>query len=87
MALTTEQLHIAAEIDAAMQKLARASQDDVTIFAGMAGHMADFKRLMDATGQDGMNELGRRFAGFLRYAKILEMIATGIQSGALKVPR
>jgi hypothetical protein len=58
MALTTEQLRIAAEIDAAMQKLARAGQDDVTIFAGMAGHMADFKRLMDAAGQDDMNELG-----------------------------
>ena len=87
MALTAEQLRIAAEIDAAMQKLARAGQDDVTIFAGMASHMVDFKRLMDTAGQDGMNELGRRFAGFLRYAKILEMIAAGIQSGALKVPR
>ena len=53
----------------------------------MAGHMADFKRLMDTAGQNDMNELGRRFAGFLRYAKILEMIAAGIQSGALKVPR
>jgi hypothetical protein len=87
MALTAEQLRIAAGIDAAMQKLARAGQDDVTIFAGMAGHMADFKRLMDTAGQNDMNELGRRFAGFLRYAKILEMIAAGIQSGALKVPR
>lgn len=35
MAFTAEQLRIAAEIDAAMQKRARASQDDVTILAGV----------------------------------------------------
>jgi len=58
----------------------------VSIFAGMAGHMADFKRLMDAAGQDGINELGLRFARSHRYAKILETIATGIQSGAIKMP-
>ncbi len=52
----------------------------------MAGHMADFKRLMDAAGQDGINELGLRFARSHRYAKILETIATGIQSGAIKMP-
>ncbi len=87
MALTAEQLRIAAEIDAATQKLARAGQDDVTIFAGMADHLADFKWLMDVSKQGDMDELGRRFAGFHHYARILETIAAGIQSGAIKAPR
>jgi hypothetical protein len=34
-----------------------------------------------------MDELCRRFAGFFHYAKILEMVAAGIQSGAIKVPQ
>ena len=87
MALTAEHLRIAAEIDPAMQKLARAGQDDVTIFAAVADHMADFKWLMDGSKQGDMDELGRRFAGFDRYARMLEAIAAGIQSGAIKAPR
>jgi hypothetical protein len=41
---------------------------------------------MDASEPGAMDELSRRFAGFFHYAKILEMVATGIQSGEIKVP-
>jgi hypothetical protein len=44
--------------------------------------MPDFKWLMDTTQQGDIGELGRRFAGFDRYARMLEAIAAGIQSGA-----
>ena len=42
---------------------------------------------MDTLESEAMDELCRRFAGFFRYAKTLEMLATGIQSGAIKVPK
>jgi hypothetical protein len=87
MALTAEQLRIAAGIDAKMQEIARGGRDDMTIFAAMAGYMPDFKRLMDSAKPGDMDELGRKFTGFYRYAKILETIAAGIQSGAIKAPR
>ena len=50
----------------------------------MFDYMLGFKRLMDISEPDTMDELCRQFAGFFRYAKILEMVAAGIQSGAIK---
>ena len=87
MNLTAEQLQIASMIDAKMQKLVCAGNDDITILTEMFDYMPGFKRLLDISESDAMDELCRRFAGFFRYAKILEMMAAGIQSGAIKVPR
>ena len=87
MEITREQLDIASRIDARVQGLARAGRDDMEIFAGMADLMPDFKCLMDGSGPGVLDELGRRFAGFYRYAKILEAVASAIQAGAIKVPR
>lgn len=85
--MTSKQLRIASKIDAAMQALARTGKDDMTVFAEMAEHMADFKWLMDTAKPSVMDELCRRFVGFFQYAKILETVAGGIQSGAIAVPK
>ena len=42
---------------------------------------------MEGSKPGGLDELGRRFAGFYRYAKILEAVALGIKAGIIKVPR
>ncbi len=62
--MTGKQLRIASKIDAAMQALAQTGKDDMTIFAEMAEHMADFKWLMDNARPGVMDELCRRYAGF-----------------------
>ena len=62
-------------------------RSDLTILGEMFDYMPGFKRLMDTSEPGTMDELCRRFAGFFRYAKILEMVAAGIQSGAIKVPK
>lgn len=85
--MTGKQLRIASAIDAAMQVLLRAGKDDIIIFAEMGEHMTDFKWLLDNAKPGVMDELCRRFAGFFQYAKILETVAAGIQSGAITVPR
>lgn len=85
--MTSKQLRIASKIDAAMQALARTGKDDMAVFAEMAEHMADFKWLMDTAKPGVMDELCRRFTGFFQYAKILETVAAGIQSGAIAVPK
>jgi hypothetical protein len=87
MNLTGEHLRIASRIDAKMQKLVCDGNDDITILAEMFDYMPGFKRLMDTSESDAMDELCRRFVGFFHYAKILEMVAAGIQSGAIKVPK
>lgn len=87
MEFTPEQLDIASKIDAKVQRLDRSGHDDIEIFAEMEDLMPDFKLLMDGTKPGGLDELGRRFAGFYRYAKILEAVALGIKAGTIKVPR
>ena len=79
-------LEIAAKLDAKVQRLLGLGYDDTAIFVEMTDDMLDFKRLLDA-GQLLMDELCRRFAGFYRYAKILEQIAAGIASGEIQVPK
>ena len=85
--MTGKQLRVASRIDAAMQTLAQTGKDDMTILGDMVEHMADFKWLIDTAKPGVMDELCRRFAGFFRYAKILETVAAGIQSGAIAVPK
>ncbi len=87
MDLTAEQLQIASMIDVKMQKLVCDGNDDLTILGEMFDYMPGFKRLMDTAEPGTMDELSRRFAGFFHYAKILETVAVGIQSGAIKVPK
>lgn len=86
MALTTEQRWFAAKIDTRMQKLIRGGKDNMTIVAAMADHMPGFHQLVSTAQPDDIDQLGRKFPGFHRYAKILESLASGIQSGAIPVP-
>lgn len=87
MRFSFEQLDIVSQIDARVRDLEQTGTDEMTIFAEMADLMPGFKHLMDTAGQRGMDELCDRFEGFYRYARILEKIAAGIQSGQIKVPR
>jgi len=86
MSLSVEQLDIASQIDVRIRELERSGANEMTIFVEMSDLMPGFKSLMDTAGQRGMNELCANFEGFYRYAKILENIAAGIQSGQIKVP-
>lgn len=86
MALTTGQRRIAEKIDTRMRKLIRAGGDNMTIMAAMADHMPAFHRLLSTARPGDIEQLIRELPGFYRYAKILESLATGIQSGAIPVP-
>jgi len=86
MALTKQQLWIATKIDTRMQKLVRAGKDNLAIVGAMADHMPAFRQLLDTTEPDDLDQLTRKFPGFYRYAKILESLAAGIESGAIPVP-
>ncbi len=87
MGPTAEQLQSADLIDARVKAIAESGADDLAIFADMADCMPAFKRLMDASTGDDMDRLAVRYAGCYRYAKILETVAAGIQSGQIVVPK
>lgn len=83
--MTGKQLRIASKIDATMQAINRPGEDDMVILANMAEHLADFKWLIDNAEPGVVNELCQRYAGFLRFGKILETVAAGFQSGTIAV--
>lgn len=47
----------------------------------MVDHMFDFHHLMKNLSNPAINFMGQEFAGFYRYAKIIETIASGIATG------
>jgi hypothetical protein len=86
MALTAEQRWIATKIDTRMQKLIRAGKDNMAIMAAMTDHMPACHQLLSTVQPADIDQLTRTFPGFHRYARILESLASGIQSGAIPVP-
>ena len=57
------------------------------ILTEMFDYMPGFRRLMDTSESDTMDELCRLFAGFLHYTKILEMVAASSITIFLSMPR
>ncbi len=85
---TEEQIRLASSIDARMQTLARRGVNEpLAIVGAMADAMPSFKRILDTATRDALDELGQRFVGFHRYAKLLEWLATKLQSGEIVAPR
>ena len=87
MALTEGQVWAASKIDAKAGRLFRAGKDDTAVMVAMIDQMPRFKELVEALPPTDLEELARRFSSFRRYARILEALAGGIQSGAIKVPQ
>ncbi len=83
-----EQRAIAELLDGKVIDLLRAGVgDDLMLMAHMAPEMPLFKRLMDISGAGEMNDLCAAYPGLHRFAKLLELVAAGIQSGDIEVPR
>jgi hypothetical protein len=87
MTLTAEQVQIASLIDEQVKRVFRRGSDEIAVLTELFDYMPGFKYLLDAARPGGMDKLCERFDGFYRYAKILEEVAAGIQSGEIKVPK
>ena len=83
MPVTAEHRGMAGRIDARMKQLDALGLLEVEILPEMADFMDDFHHLMMNSEMDTLCE---EFAGFYRFAKILETLAAGIASGKVKVP-
>jgi hypothetical protein len=83
MGLTAKKLQMAGLINARVKAIAKSGVDDLAIFTDMADYLPAFKRLMDTSTDDDMDQLAACYTGFYQYAKILEAVAAGIRSGKL----
>jgi hypothetical protein len=61
--------------------------NDLMIMSHMANDLSLFKRLMDISSHDDMDDLCAAYPGFHRFAKAVEKIAADIQSGDIKMPK
>ena len=86
MSVTVEHRRMAARIDARMKQLEALELLEVEILSQMADFMPDFHHLMLNAPGPKMDALCAEFAGFYRFAKILETLAAGIATGKIKVP-
>lgn len=77
---------MAVQIDRKIKQLDALGFLEVEILSEMAEHMPDFHHLMMNTSGADMDALCDEYAGFYRFAKILETLASGIASGKIKVP-
>jgi hypothetical protein len=86
MPLTAQHLGMAARIDARIRQLDELGFLEVEILAEMKEYLPDFHQLMMTATSTEMDALCEKYAGFFRFAKILETLASGIASGKIKVP-
>ncbi|KAF0250517.1 MAG: hypothetical protein FD167_91 [bacterium] len=86
-AATIEQIQIALQIDTRVKELEKLGCNEVEILTEMVPFMPSFRKLLDTLGPNGMDELCAKFEGFYHYARLLEHLAGGIQSGEIKVPK
>ena len=87
MALTTKQTELAGAIDAYVQQIAANGGGDEEILHTMSDYMEPFKQLLDMSSKQDMDLLCRQYAGFYRFAQLLEQMAQGIADGTIIVPR
>jgi hypothetical protein len=81
-----EQRGMVERIDLKIKQLDALELLEVEILSEMGEYMPDFHHLMTNLSGSEINILCIEYAGFYRFAKILETLATGIASGKIKVP-
>jgi hypothetical protein len=69
-----------------MKQLDALQLQAVEILPAMAEHLQEFHRLLASSTSTEVDALCQEFAGFYRFAKIVESIATGLASGKIEVP-
>ena len=82
---TTGQINIASVFDTRVRQLEQMGHSEKEILNDMYSLMPEYKKLMDAVGQEGHAYFCERFDGFYRFSNILRKIAAEIKSGKVKL--
>jgi hypothetical protein len=86
MALTEEQVQLAATIDRHVKDTLGRSGGNEELLVSLYDYMGMFKQLLDTCSREEMDMLCQRYDGFYRFAKLLENLAQGIADGTIFVP-
>jgi hypothetical protein len=86
MALTETQIRLAVSIDRHVQQTLTSGGGGEALLVSMYDHMGSFKQLLDTCSPKEMDSLCERYAGFHRFARLLENLAQGISDGTIAMP-
>tara|TARA_A100001391_G_scaffold201871_2_gene189948 strand:- start:1967 stop:2236 length:270 start_codon:yes stop_codon:yes gene_type:complete len=87
MNLSAEQVQLAAMIDAHVNRFPDSPTGDEQLLPTTYDYMGAFKRVMDTSTSEQMDYLCQEYAGFYRFARLLETIAQAIADGEIEVPQ
>lgn len=85
--LRLKELHATAELLDILAKEIDADVPPLAFVMSVAEQLPLFYRLMEISTDDEINQLCHQRPGLHRFAKALEFIAEGIQSGEIKIPQ
>ena len=86
MNFTEEQIRIVEKIDKFVQDIVLKGGGEEEILKNMHPYMNDFKDLMTAVGEEGLNTLAFKYHGFFRFSMLLSGLAEAIGDGSIEVP-
>ena len=82
---TTGQINVVSVLDTRVRQLEQMGYSDMEILNDMYSLMPEYKKVMDAVGQEGYVYFYERFEGFARFSNILRKITADIKSGKVKL--
>lgn len=85
--LSAEQPHLAKLIDTHVRRYPDTDLGTEHLLPTIYDYMEAFKRIIDSTTSVQMDYLCQQYAGFYRFAKLLESMAQGISDGVIDVPK
>ncbi len=85
--ISDEQLAIVKQIDSHANRFPQNELGTEQLLTSIYDYMEPFKKVMDTTTSVQMDYLSQNYLGFYRFSKLLELMAEGIASGTIEVPR
>ena len=87
MPLTAQQIHLANRIDQHVTRILAQGGGDEALLRSLADHRDTFQQLLESSTAAEMDLLCQRYAGFHRFATLLERLAQGIADGTIPTPQ
>lgn len=85
--LTKEQIALAKSIHDHVVRIEKAGGGDEMLLVSLYDQMDTFKRLLDSSTREQIDQLSNQYPGFYRFAKLLESLAEAIHDGRVEVPK
>lgn len=87
MDIGPEQHHLAKLIHEHVSRYPDTEGGNTRLLPTIYDYMEAFKMVMESTTQVQLDFLSVQYPGFHRFAKLLELVAEGIQNGTIEVPK